>query len=307
MSHKKISIIIPCLNAEKTIQRTLDSLKNQTCSDFECIVMDGMSSDKTLEIIEKNSSIVDILVSEKDDSGADAVNKAIKLCQGNMICFLYADDFLSADAVDSIIKANEINDDIDYISYGMQIQDLYTEKIKLKSYKKKHLSASLSNACFKHVLNHAYNKKIFDEIGDLKHLYFDNNIFFSNDREFLIRMILSGKKNYVIEKILYFMQSHKGSYTGSRSNIIRIRYEHIGIADFYLNKKFISEEHHKILKLFKSHNLALLFAWFVITFSYKRAANVFIIGFKNYKILWFVHIIVRPILEIFYRLSVKLF
>ena len=92
--------------------------------------------------------------------------------------FLYADDFLSADAVDSIIKANEINDDIDYISYGMQIQDLYTEKIKLKSYKKKHLSASLSNACFKHVLNHAYNKKIFDEIGDLKHLYFDNNIFF---------------------------------------------------------------------------------------------------------------------------------
>ena len=87
MSHKKISIIIPCLNAEKTIQRTLDSLKNQTCSDFECIVMDGMSSDKTLEIIEKNSSIVDILVSEKDDSGADAVNKAIKLCQGNMICF----------------------------------------------------------------------------------------------------------------------------------------------------------------------------------------------------------------------------
>ena len=120
-------------------------------------------------------------------------------------------------------------------------------------------------------------------------------------------MILSGKKNYVIEKILYFMQSHKGSYTGSRSNIIRIRYEHIGIADFYLNKKFISEEHHKILKLFKSHNLALLFAWFVITFNYKRAANVFITGFKNYKILWFVHIIVRPILEIFYRLSVKLF
>ena len=63
------------------------------------------------------------------------------------------------------------------------------------------------------------------------------------------------------------MQSHKDSYTGSRSNIVRIRYEHIGIADYYLNKKFISSEHIKILKLFKSHNLALLFAWFIITFN----------------------------------------
>ena len=49
--------------------------------------MDGMSSDKTLEIIEKNSNIVDTLVSEKDDSGADAANKAIKISQGKMICF----------------------------------------------------------------------------------------------------------------------------------------------------------------------------------------------------------------------------
>ena len=52
MSHKKISIIIPCLNVENNSKNS-DSLKNQTCSDFECIVMDGMSSDKTLEIIEK--------------------------------------------------------------------------------------------------------------------------------------------------------------------------------------------------------------------------------------------------------------
>tara|TARA_Y100000816_G_C26100376_1_gene582993 strand:+ start:198 stop:1121 length:924 start_codon:yes stop_codon:yes gene_type:complete len=307
MSHKTISIIIPCLNAEKTIQRAFDSLKNQTCNDFECIVMDGMSSDKTLEIIEKNSNIVDTLVSEKDDSGADAANKAIKISQGKMICFLYADDYLSEDFVDSIANVFKDNSDIDYISYGMQIQNLYTKKIILKSYKKKNLTASLTNACFKHVLNHAYNKKVFDEIGNLKHLYFDEKIFFSNDREFLIRMVLNGKKNYVIENILYYMQSHKDSYTGSRSNIVRIRYEHIGIADYYLNKKFISSEHIKTLKLFKSHNLALLFAWFIITFNLKSAATVFFMGLKNSKILWPIHIICRPISEIFYRLSIKLF
>ena len=62
------------------------------------------------------------------------------------------------------------------------------------------------------------------------------------------------------------MQSHKDSYTGSRSNIVRIRYEHIGIADYYLNKKFISSEHIKTLKLFVTHHfiICLVYYYFLI-------------------------------------------
>ena len=65
----------------------------------------------------------------------------------------------------------------------------FTEK-----FSKKNLKASLNNACFKHVLNHAYKKSLFEDIGYLKPLYFDGNIFYSNDREFLIRLCLNEKK-----------------------------------------------------------------------------------------------------------------
>ena len=57
---------------------------------------------------------------------------------------------------------------------------------------------ALENACFKHVLNHFYHKNVFNDIGKLKPLYFDNTTFYSNDREFLIRLCLYNKKNYFL-------------------------------------------------------------------------------------------------------------
>ena len=94
-------------------------------------------------------------------------------------------------------------------------------------------------------------------------LYFDGTVFFSNDREFLIRLCLNNLKNYVIEKVLYKMTTHKESYTGSRKNIVKIREEHIGIADYYLEKNNFSKFKYKKLKDFKSHNLSLLIVYYI--------------------------------------------
>ncbi len=305
---RKITIIIPCLNAAKTISKTLNSLRDQTDKNFECIVMDGKSNDGTQDIVKEYSDIVDIFISEKDDSGADSCNKAIKMASGELIMFLYADDFLVSSSIYDIISAYNKNNSIDFISYGLQVQDLHSEKIILKSFLKRNISLSIKNACFKHVLNHAYKKKLFDEIGYLRHLYFDNKIFFSNDREFLIRLCINEKKNYVIEKILYIMQSHENSFTGSRSNIARIRYEHIGIAEHYLSKSNLSVENKKTLILFKSHNLALLFIWYFLTLNMKNSFKVFLMGLKYCRFKWIYLIFSRPIVELIYRLSVvKLF
>ncbi len=303
---KLISIIIPCLNAAKTIKQTLKSLRNQTSMDFECIVMDGNSSDGTQKIVSEYSDIVTKLISENDDSGAAASNKAISLSTGEYILFLYADDYLVETAIEEIINAIKKNKLADYISYGLQIEDLITKEIILKSYSKNNLNSSLYNACFKHVLNHAYKKDIFSEIGYLKPLYFDNKTFYSNDREFLIRMCLRGKSNYVIEKVLYIMQNHKNSYTGSRKNIIRIRKEHIGIANFFLdNYDELSLEHEKILKLFKVHNLAILFILQFFSLNFLNSIKTFKEGLIGYKFFWFYFIISRPISEIIYRISVR--
>ena len=100
------------------------------------------------------------------------------------------------------------------------------------------------------------------------------------------------------------MQKHQNSYTGSRKNIVRIRYEHIGIANFYLENNYLLDSNKKTLKLFKIHNLSLLFIWYLITLSLFKCIKIFKIGYKESGILWIYYIFSRPLKEISYRISV---
>ena len=198
----KITIIVPVKNAGKTLQKTFDSIKSQNYKNFELIVMDGISTDNTMEVINNNIEIVDTLISEDDKSSADACNKAIKISKGEFVGFLYGDDYLDANALISIANVIKTRDDIDIISYGLSIENLKTGKVILNSKKEKNISLNLNNILFKHVLNHFYRKNIFQKYGYLKTLYFDNTVFYSNDREFLIRLALNNVKNFVIEETL---------------------------------------------------------------------------------------------------------
>jgi len=102
MKLPKISIIVPCKNAGHTIQKTFDSLRSQNYKNFECIVIDGSSTDNTLNIVEKNMDVVKKVISEDDISGAEACNKGIDIATGDIIGFLYADDYLGDNAIQEI-------------------------------------------------------------------------------------------------------------------------------------------------------------------------------------------------------------
>ena len=78
------SIIIPTFNSEKTLDQTLESVSSQSMRDFELVISDGASTDKTIKIIESFiKKIPQITISSKPDSGVyDAVNKAIEIASG---------------------------------------------------------------------------------------------------------------------------------------------------------------------------------------------------------------------------------
>lgn len=303
--YPKITVIIPCMNAETTIQKTFDSIRSQNYKNLECIVMDGNSTDDTMRIINKNLDIISKVVSEEDESGASACNKAIGMSSGDIIGFLYADDYYENNSLDYISRAVIENPNNDIYSYGLSIEDLSSEKVIFESYSKKNIKLCLNNILFKHVLNHFYRKEVFIKYGKLRPLYFDGTVFFSNDREFLIRLCLNNLKNYVIEKVLYKMTTHKESYTGSRKNIVKIREEHIGIADYYLEKNNFSKFKLKKLKDFKSHNLSLLIVYYIYKLDYKNLKYTLKIGFDLKGLFFILDIIRCPISEIIYRLSVK--
>lgn len=88
----KISIITVCFNSAKTIRDTIESVLSQDHSDIEYIVIDGGSSDGTVEIILEYQSKIAKFVSEKDRGIYDAMNKGISLATGDVVGILNSDD-----------------------------------------------------------------------------------------------------------------------------------------------------------------------------------------------------------------------
>lgn len=91
---KLVSIIIVTYNAEKDIGSCLKKLKLKVNDSIEVIVVDGLSTDNTLRIIDDYKGIISVLISEKDSGIYDAMNKGIELATGDFIYFLGADDEL---------------------------------------------------------------------------------------------------------------------------------------------------------------------------------------------------------------------
>tara|TARA_B100000767_G_scaffold272308_1_gene299677 strand:- start:155 stop:910 length:756 start_codon:yes stop_codon:yes gene_type:complete len=94
----KISIITVTYNSEQTIRTTLDSVAKQTWHEIEHIIIDGSSSDRTLEIV-KEFPHVSLVISEKDEGIYDAMNKGIRESSGDVIGFLNSDDWFYSDSV----------------------------------------------------------------------------------------------------------------------------------------------------------------------------------------------------------------
>jgi len=95
----KVSIITVCFNSAETIADTLKSLASQSYKNIEHIIVDGGSSDRTLEVIEANRCEHTKVISEPDEGLYDAMNKGIKLATGDIVGILNSDDFFESDDV----------------------------------------------------------------------------------------------------------------------------------------------------------------------------------------------------------------
>ena len=107
----KISVITAVYNAESCIQNLIESLRNQQDKDFEWVVVDGASTDKTLEILKNINDLNIKIISEPDFGIYDALNKGIKACSGEYYLVAGADDIFFPNAINSykIVIQNDIS------------------------------------------------------------------------------------------------------------------------------------------------------------------------------------------------------
>ena len=111
----KISVITVTKNSEKFLEENIESLSKQTYKNFEHIIIDGKSTDKTIDIIKKNSSKISKWISEPDNGLYDAMNKGIKLSEGDVIAILNSDDIYYQKALEIVNNYFSKYDNLDFI------------------------------------------------------------------------------------------------------------------------------------------------------------------------------------------------
>ena len=119
----KITIITICYNSAATIEKTIESVAEQTYKNIEYIVVDGNSKDTTIDIIKKNEKVIAKWVSEPDKGLYDALNKGIRNATGDVIGFVHSDDLLASREVLSKIacifqevKVDGVYGDLQYVN-----------------------------------------------------------------------------------------------------------------------------------------------------------------------------------------------
>ena len=113
----KISIITVVWNNEKTIKDAIDSILEQTYKNIEYIIVDGVSTDGTVEIIQSYGDKISKFISEKDKGLYDAMNKGINLATGDVVGILNSDDFYKSNDILETVVNEFKNKDIDCL-YG---------------------------------------------------------------------------------------------------------------------------------------------------------------------------------------------
>lgn len=117
-----VSIVTPCFNSEKYIKQTIESVLNQTYKNFEMIIVDDISTDKSVEIIkeyQKKDSRIKLIELEEKGGASIARNRALKELNGRYVAFLDSDDIWQKDKLEKQVKFMQENDvSFSYTDYG---------------------------------------------------------------------------------------------------------------------------------------------------------------------------------------------
>lgn len=126
----KVSIITTCYNRVKTIRGAIESVLSQDYEDIEYIIVDGASNDGTMDVVNEYRNRIKRIISEPDRGMYEAINKGIRVAQGDIIGLMHSDDFFYDNRVVSKIveKMNRTGADFLY-GNGLFVDSLNTDKV----------------------------------------------------------------------------------------------------------------------------------------------------------------------------------
>lgn len=209
--NKKLTIITVCYNSENYIEETIKSVINQEYKNIEYIIIDGKSTDSTLDIIKNYCKLNKFIkyLSEEDNGIYDAMNKGIKLATGEYIFFLNSGDRLFDNKVLSDVSImTEKNIDI---LYGNVVKTLNSKYEVVKYSPLYHLKMIIGRTICHQAM--FVRRKNFIKYGN-----FDNNFKLASDFDFILRILKkNGRFKYIDRNIAYYDLSGISSKVENKS------------------------------------------------------------------------------------------
>ncbi len=215
-----ISIITVTYNSARTLPHTIDSIRHQAYKEIEYIIVDGGSTDGTIDIILANNDLVNKWISEPDKGIYDAINKGIGMATGNYIGLIHADDMLADSLVlESIAQAIDLHrpdalyGDLDYISADEQgrlirrwISQPFEHKMLSRGWMPPHPTLYVKRDWFSQLRGYNTQMKIAADYDFILSLFSMPNLKTIYIPKCLVKMRVGGASNKSVNNIVQKMK-----------------------------------------------------------------------------------------------------
>lgn len=255
----KISIIVPIYNAEKYLNKCINSILNQTFKEFELILINDGSTDNSKEICEMYLQLDSRIkiINQKNQGQSDARNKGLKIAQGKYIGFVDSDDWIEEYMYQKLIDSCILNNS-DMSIIGMREIDL--NGTCLQNYRPN------NNISFSEIIKRAYpvNKLFKKELFTINNFYFKNGKYYE-DLELIPKIYTKCNKISIVNKIAYNYLKRPGSTTSTQDEkILDNLWAYIEIQKYLCDQdmfKIYQEEFDKSINYFKKYYINILYEY----------------------------------------------
>lgn len=231
VSYPKLSIIVPSYNQADYLEETLLSIIRQNYPALELIVIDGGSTDHSVEVIKKYENQITYWVSEKDRGQSHAINKGFEKATGEWLAWMNSDDCYAEGALKYLFT------ELDYTKHDFLLGFCSVGESLTKSEEKKHPAQSRKE--IKDLLKFFYHikhiipsqsvfikKSLVDKAGLL-----DESLHYCMDMEWYVRMYLQKPRIFEYDKVVCFFRKNETTKTVSQGD--KMQQEAIEIAQKY--------------------------------------------------------------------------
>lgn len=260
----KISIVTPSYNQEQFIEETIRSVLLQGYPNLEYIIMDGFSTDGSIDIVKKYEQNIDYWVSMADSGQADALSKGFAQATGDIFCWLNSDDMLTKNALYYVVEAWQKHGPNIIVTGGcIEYQENDKQNVHFPRFQRRYdvkcdlpISAilDLSNEWIKGKFFYQpevfFPRLAYEQVGRI-----DDNLFYAMDYDLWVRFALNGVKIVVIEEPLSYFRFHSLQKTSKRIPMLR---ETISVAERYLKNDKKSIKQVDRIKLWLSYRRILV-------------------------------------------------